>query len=361
MSPGPGRLYIVATPIGNLEDMTHRAARVLGEVDVIACEDTRHSRILLDHYQIRRPTLSLHRFNEAARGGELVRRLQGGESVALISDAGAPGLSDPGARLVAQAVAAGITVVPVPGASAPVAALMAAGLEGPVVLLGFLPARAGERRRTLQTWAAVPAALLMFESPHRLQGALADLEALLGPDRPLPVARELTKLHEELFRGSVAAARAHFDQHPPRGEFTLVAGPPVAPAPASAAEPELTPDLSKEDLKRLARESGLSRSELYRRLQQLRGKLQLLAFIDGPRPPHAYGARPADARADRGPIAPSRCRARVGYNGDSMGGDFSWPKSACKKANRWKTRCAASNARCSRKTSSRRSSATPST
>jgi 16S rRNA (cytidine1402-2'-O)-methyltransferase len=269
-----GTLYVVATPIGNLEDLSPRAQRLLASVAAIACEDTRHSRKLLEHFHLRTPLLSHYRENEAARSAELLARLAAGDSIALITDAGAPLVSDPGARLVAQAVAAGIAVVPVPGASAVQAACMASGLSPealePWTFLGFLPARAGERRRTLQAWAQAPTALIFFEAPHRLRAALADMEEIWGPRRLLAVGRELTKLHEEFVRGSVATVRAHFDEHEPRGEFTLVAGPPLAaPAvPASDAAPA-----SREEVKAWARRHGVSRSEAYRRWQGRQGTI----------------------------------------------------------------------------------------
>ncbi len=265
----PGTLYLVASPIGNLEDLTHRAARILGEVALIACEDTRHSRRLLEHYGIHRPTLSYHRLNEAARAEALLARLRAGEDVALLSDAGTPVLSDPGARLVAAAAAAGVRVVPLPGPSAALAALAGAGAEEPVALLGFVPARAGERRRWLQTWSAWPGSLVAFEAPHRLAASLADLEAVLGPERPLVVARELTKQFEEFLRGTVASARAHFAVHPPRGEFTLVIGAGNTAAPAAAGDSPPA-ELDRDQLKQWARAHGLSRSEAYRRWQQAR-------------------------------------------------------------------------------------------
>ena len=280
-APAPGTLYIVATPIGNLEDLTHRAARVLGEVDVVACEDTRHSRKLLDHYGIHRPLVSYYRENEAARGEELLRRLQAGDNVALVSDAGTPLLSDPGARLVARAVGAGIRVVPLPGASAPLAALMACGIWGeagePVAFLGFPPARAGARRTWLEGWRGFPGALVLFESPHRLVASLAVLAEVLGPERPLVVARELTKLHEEFQRGTVASLAALFlnraQANPLRGEFTLVVGPAPASAPPLAPAPP-PPAMTRAQLKQWARAQGWSRSEAYRRLQQLRGTIE---------------------------------------------------------------------------------------
>ncbi|HET9784315.1 MAG TPA: 16S rRNA (cytidine(1402)-2'-O)-methyltransferase [Terriglobales bacterium] len=270
-----GTLYIVATPIGNLEDLSPRAQRLLGEVAAIACEDTRHSRKLLEHFHIRTPLVSYYRENEAARAAELLARLAAGEDLALVTDAGAPLVSDPGARLVAQAVAAGMQVIPVPGASAVQAALMASGLGAadlePWTFLGFLPARAGERRRALQAWAKAPTALVFFEAPHRLCAALADMEEAWGPARPLAVGRELTKLHEEFVRGTVATVRAHFDQHEPRGEFTLVAGPPPAEAtavPAADAAPA-----GRDQVKQWARLHGVTRSEAYRRWQQSRGTM----------------------------------------------------------------------------------------
>jgi len=265
-----GTLYVVATPIGNLEDLTHRALRVLGEADLIACEDTRHSRILLAHYGIQRPLLSYHRHNEAARGAQILERLAAGQNVALISDAGAPLLADPGARLVREALDAGLPVIPVPGASAAITALMASATEPPVLLLGFLPARASERRRALQDWAPLPASLLLYEAPHRLLAALADMAELLGRERPLVVARELTKRFEQVLRGTVASAQAHFQAHPPKGEFTLILGPgPMSPVPAEPAGP-----MTRDELKAWARAQGLSRSQAYRRWQQLQGRIK---------------------------------------------------------------------------------------
>ncbi|HEY7838471.1 MAG TPA: 16S rRNA (cytidine(1402)-2'-O)-methyltransferase [Terriglobales bacterium] len=277
-----GTLYLIATPIGNLEDISFRAVRLLGEVDVIACEDTRHSRTLLDHYHIRRPTVSYHRLNEAERGGELLDRLAAGENVALISDAGTPLVSDPGARLITRAAAAGVNIVPVPGASAALAALMASGVEEPVLLAGFVPARTGERQRWFEAWARHPGALVVFETPHRILASLEAMEAVFGNSRSLTLCRELTKLHEQVVRGSIAAVRAQLQvqwtEAAPRGEFTLVVGPPQAPPPAPgeghAPELTLTAATTKEELKRLARQLHVPRSELYRRWQQLQGKLE---------------------------------------------------------------------------------------
>ena len=218
----PGTLYLVATPIGNLEDLTYRARRILAEVDLIACEDTRHTRHLLTHYGITTPTVSFHEHNEAARTSELLQRLQRGEDVALVSDAGPPAVSDPGYPLVREAAAAGISVVSVPGPSAVMAALTVSGLPPDrFVFLGFLPRRLGERRRALEAAAALPWTLVFFEAPHRITAVLEDIEAVLG-DRRVALARELTKKFEEVFRGTVAGALGHLRAHAPRGEFTIV-------------------------------------------------------------------------------------------------------------------------------------------
>lgn len=277
----PGTLFIVATPIGNLEDITLRALRILRGVDLIACEDTRHSRKLLAHFSIDRPVVSCYRENEAQRTPELIERLRAGADVALISDAGAPAIADPGSRLVAAAIAAGIAVVPVPGASAPVAALMGAGdVPLPWCFLGFLPARAGERRATLELWRAFPGTLVAFEAPHRLAAALADVESVMGPERSLVIARELTKLHEQFLRGTAASLRGGIGADGMRGECTLL----VLPAAPGAAVPaaddvdrrlhSLGADAAgKAALKALAKELGLPRAELYRRWQQMRGRI----------------------------------------------------------------------------------------
>lgn len=218
----PGTLYLVATPIGNLEDMTSRARRILAEVDLIACEDTRHTRHLLTHYGITTRTLSFHEHNEAARTSELLQRLQRGEDIAVVSDAGTPGVSDPGYPLVREAAAAGISVVSVPGPSAVMAALTVSGLPPDrFVFLGFLPRRSGERRRALAAAAALPWTLVLFEAPHRITAVLEDIEAVFG-DRRVALARELTKKFEEVFRGTVSGALGHLRAHAPRGEFTIV-------------------------------------------------------------------------------------------------------------------------------------------
>jgi 16S rRNA (cytidine1402-2'-O)-methyltransferase len=213
---------LVATPIGNLEDVTLRALRILGEVHHIAAEDTRRTRKLLDHHKIDTPLLSYHEHNKLTRLSEVLALLAEGD-VALVSDAGTPALSDPGFVLVQAALDAGHEVSPVPGPSAPVAALVASGLPSDSFLfVGYLPRKRVARRRLLEQLPDVPHTLLAFETPHRLVEALTDLEAILGSERRMAVCRELTKVHEQILRGTIPEVRAHFDEHAPRGEITLV-------------------------------------------------------------------------------------------------------------------------------------------
>ncbi len=272
-----GTLYVVATPIGNLEDMTHRAVRVLQEVALIAAEDTRHSRKLLDHYAIKTPLISYHEHNEEARAEQLLARLQQGESLALISDAGTPCIADPGYRLVSRCRRAGIAVVAVPGPSALVAALSIAGLPTDAFrFIGFLPAKQQARRRQLQQYAAETQTLACYETPHRLQAALVDIVEICGAERELSIARELTKRHEELFNGTAVAAFEHFSAGRVRGELVLL----IAPAPPE--EPQGTvrealqklrdeTDLSwKEIVKQVARQFGVPGSEVYKESLSLR-------------------------------------------------------------------------------------------
>ena len=233
-----GTLYLVATPIGNLEDITLRALRILKQVDLVAAEDTRVSRTLFAAHDIHTPLVSFHEFTSPQRRGRLVERLAAAD-VALVTDAGTPGISDPGFPLIRDALAAGHAVVPVPGPSSVVAALVASGLPTHTFCFhGFLPRTSAARRRFFQAQADTEATLVVFESPYRVVAALADLLAVLGPLRPLAVARELTKRFEEIFRGTAEEALAHFREHAPRGEFTLVIGgrsaPPIA-APARSA------------------------------------------------------------------------------------------------------------------------------
>jgi 16S rRNA (cytidine1402-2'-O)-methyltransferase len=218
-----GALYLVGTPIGNLEDISLRALRVLKEVALIAAEDTRRARILAQRYEIETPITSYFEGNKLTKLETVLDRLDTGD-IALISEAGMPGLSDPGYELIRAAIERGYRVIPVPGPSAPIAALVASGLPSDSFLyLGFLPRRQRERRRLLAEVAQERRTLILFETPHRLCKSLTDIEAELG-DRPLVICRELTKLHEEIWRGTVAEARHHFDAVRPRGEFTLVLG-----------------------------------------------------------------------------------------------------------------------------------------
>lgn len=216
-----GTLYVVGTPIGNLEDISLRALRILGEVDLIAAEDTRKTRKLLTHFKIETPLTSYHEHNKLTRLNELLGTLQQ-KDVALVSEAGMPGLSDPGYELIQAAIAQGIPVVPVPGPSALITALVVSGLPTDSFLyLGFLPRRQKDRRQLLALVAREKRTLVAFEAPHRLLASLADLKDVLG-DRRIALARELTKVHEEVWRGSLSQALAHFEENPPRGEFTLV-------------------------------------------------------------------------------------------------------------------------------------------
>ena len=225
---------MVATPIGNLEDITLRALRILKEVPLVAAEDTRVTRTLFRAHDIHTPLVSFHEFTSPTRRGRLIDRLADGD-VAVVTDAGTPGVSDPGFPLIRDALAAGHEVVPVPGPSSVIAALVASGLPTHTfTFLGFLPRTSATRRKLLSQHADSETTLLVFESPHRVVAALRDMVATLGADRPIAVGRELTKHFEEIFRGTASGALAHFEQRPPRGEFTLVIGGRSAPIPGSA-------------------------------------------------------------------------------------------------------------------------------
>ncbi|MGH9579958.1 MAG: 16S rRNA (cytidine(1402)-2'-O)-methyltransferase [Terriglobales bacterium] len=277
-----GVLYVVATPIGNLEDITLRALRVLKEADLIACEDTRHTRKLLDHYGIAAQTVSYHEHNEAARAEELMQKLEQGARIALVSDAGMPGISDPGYRVVALAVARGIPVVPVPGAAAAVAALAVSGLPTDSFRFGgFLPARKGARREAVERLRDSRSTEIFYEAPHHLKDALEDVVEVLGAARPVVIAREITKLHEEFLRGRAGEVLQQLQDRTIRGEVTLLIGKSDAARAEDAAAPaDLAARLrdvmrqrqldQKAALKIVAKELGISRSEAYRRLQ--RGK-----------------------------------------------------------------------------------------
>jgi 16S rRNA (cytidine1402-2'-O)-methyltransferase len=268
-----GTLYLVATPIGNLEDISPRALRILRSAALIAAEDTRHTRKLLTHFDIHTRLISYHEHNKLSRLDQVLNALQGGD-VALVSDAGTPALNDPGYELVRAALQAGFQVSPVPGPSAPIAALVASGLPTDSFLyLGYLPRKESERERLLSQVRALPYTLIFLESPHRLLAALDDLQQGLG-DRQSAVARELTKLYEEIYRGSLSQAAAHFKAHPPQGEFTLVVAGETA-APAAWAEPQIEQAIQEalaagqptaQIASQLAEISGWPRREIYQRV-----------------------------------------------------------------------------------------------
>ncbi|CUH95447.1 Ribosomal RNA small subunit methyltransferase I [Propionispora sp. 2/2-37] len=222
MGQKPGTVYLCATPIGNLEDMTFRAVRILKEAAVIAAEDTRHTRRLLSHFDIHTPLVSYHEHNKLNRGPELITRLLRGDDVAVVSDAGMPGISDPGVDLVKLAVAASIPVVPVPGANAALSGLVCSGIDATIFsFLGFLPKTKKKRHDLITAWSNHRHTLVLYETPYRLQETLAELQECWG-DRRAVAARELTKKYEEFIRGSLSSLQEHFTQNPPRGEFTLI-------------------------------------------------------------------------------------------------------------------------------------------
>jgi len=270
-----GTLYIVATPIGNLEDITLRAIRVLKEVDLIACEDTRHTRKLLAYYQISKPTISYHEHNEPERAAELIKKLEAGQSIALVSDAGTPLISDPGFRIVREAVARDLNVVAIPGPSALIAALSASGLPTTeFTFAGFLPPRQTARRARFKQLADANSTLVFYEAPHRIKAALEDAREVLG-ERECVVARELTKLHEEFLRGPLSEIVIRDAEA--RGEIVLMIGPPAndrAKQREPAASHSIVKDIEelmrteeidqKTALKRVARDRGIGKSEAYR-------------------------------------------------------------------------------------------------
>jgi 16S rRNA (cytidine1402-2'-O)-methyltransferase len=265
-----GTLYVVATPIGNLEDITYRAVRILKQVDLVAAEDTRHSRKLFAHFGIHKPLVSYHDHNEQQRQEELLLRLRAGENIALISDAGTPCIADPGYRLIASCHAAGITVVPIPGPSAIITALSAAGVSTErFAFEGYLPQRTKARGDLLRQLNGEQRTLVFYEAPHRLAATLADLVEIMGAERPLVVARELTKLYEEFFRGTAAEALTRFTQEPARGELVLMI-PPSSQGPQMNVRDALRKLLNQSDLSRreavklIAKEYGLSGSDVYR-------------------------------------------------------------------------------------------------
>jgi 16S rRNA (cytidine1402-2'-O)-methyltransferase len=280
LAPG---LYLVATPIGNLEDITLRALRVLRSVDRIACEDTRQTQKLLNHFGIDTPSISYHMHNETGRTAELLDELKAGARIAVVSDAGTPGISDPGAEIACAAIAAGIPVFPIPGANAALSALIASGLSfESFTFLGFLPSKSGQRRTALEelrSHSAGHGTCIFYEAPHRIVDALADIEAIFGAAQHVVVARELTKLHEEFLRGPVHDVRASLARRDSvRGEIVLI----FAPATAIKEEPALSiaeevravmrdQGLDEKDaLKRVAKSRGIGKSEAYREMQRTR-------------------------------------------------------------------------------------------
>jgi 16S rRNA (cytidine1402-2'-O)-methyltransferase len=289
LAPG---LYLVATPIGNLGDITLRALDVLKRVDRIACEDTRQTQKLLNHFEITTPTVSCHQHNEHTRATELVQNIKAGKAIAVVSDAGMPGISDPGSWLTAEAIAAGVAVIPIPGANAALSALVASGLSTDEFhFIGFLPEKAGARRTRLETLATeiekneAARTLVFYEAPHRILETLADLEAVFGATLRVVVARELTKIHEEFLRLTVAEARQELSGRDRiRGEITLlVDARPRAQDQATGVVTEKIADRvarvqaesgvdEKEALKRIARELGQSKSDVYRELQRERAR-----------------------------------------------------------------------------------------
>jgi 16S rRNA (cytidine1402-2'-O)-methyltransferase len=266
-----GRLYVVSTPIGNLEDITYRAVRILREADWIACEDTRTTRRLLDHYGIATRTISYHDHNETERAAELIGRIELGETGALVSDAGTPLLSDPGYRIVHAAAAAGVRIEPLPGPSALLAALVVSGLPTDQFHFGgFLPAKQGQRRRILESLANEAATLVFYEAPHRIVEALEDITAVLG-NRDVVAARELTKMYEEVLRGTAADISATLSARDSiRGEFVVLIGKSLAPAADNISIEDMIQALigagveRMEAMKTVARERGLSKREVYK-------------------------------------------------------------------------------------------------
>ena len=272
-----GILYIVATPIGNLEDITYRAVRILREeVDAIACEDTRHTRKLLDRFAISKPLISYHEHNEAGRAEELAARLKNGERIALVSDAGTPLVSDPGYRIVRRAIEQGVTVTPVPGPSSVTAALAGSGLPTDAFYFaGFIPAKRSQKLKLLSAFKDLEATVVLFEAPHRMLETLADIESVLG-SRQMVLARELTKIHEEFLRGTPSELHQELARRPSvKGEFTILIakpepGVPVQDVPVGVAvRGRMAEGSSRMDaIKSVAHERGLAKREVYRMLEQ---------------------------------------------------------------------------------------------
>ncbi len=271
-----GVVYLVATPLGNLEDITLRALRTLREADLIACEDTRHTGRLLEHFKIDKPLLSCHEHNEPARARDIAARAAGGASIALVSDAGTPGISDPGFRVVRAALEAGVEVVPIPGPSAVVAALSASGLPTDSFLFkGFLPPRKAPRRVALRALAASRSTLVLYEAPHRILATLADLRDVMG-NRRVAIAREMTKLHEEFLRGTAGSLLEELAGRPAvKGELVVLVAPDQSvPPPPEESLAERVRQLERDGnprmdaIKQAARERGISKREAYAQVQE---------------------------------------------------------------------------------------------
>jgi 16S rRNA (cytidine1402-2'-O)-methyltransferase len=274
-SPATGCLYLVGTPIGNLEDITLRALRILKEVDQIACEDTRHTQKLLTHYDIHKPLVSYHEHNELTRAPELVVALEQGAKIALVSDAGMPLVSDPGHRLVTLCLRHHIPVVPIPGPSALLASLSASGLPSEEFLfVGFLPARTGERRRALERLRIEDRTIILYEAPHRVAECVADAREVLG-NRSACIAREVTKMHEEFRRGKLSELAAALEERPARGEITLLIGP---EAPADARTKANSTQSLADRVEELIRQAKLDRKEALKLAAKERGLTRRAAY-----------------------------------------------------------------------------------
>lgn len=280
LAPG---LYLVATPIGNLEDITLRALRILRSVDRIACEDTRQTQKLLNHFEIHVPTVSYHMHNEASRAEELLAELKRGARIAIVSDAGTPGIADPGGQIATAAIAAGIPVFPVPGANAALSALIASGLPTEQFTFhGFLPAKAGQRKTALEELLRDGTPHIFYEAPHRTVDTLADIEAVFGAAQHVVIAREITKLHEEFLRGPVGDLRNQLASRPSvRGEIVLLLAPvqkveaaqaTIATEVAALMQSEKVSEMDA--LKRVAKNRGIGKSEAYRELQREQNRLR---------------------------------------------------------------------------------------
>ena len=283
LAPG---LYLVATPIGNLEDITLRALRILRSVDRIACEDTRQTQKLLNHFEIHTPTVSYHMHNEGSRSEELVAELKLGARIAVVSDAGTPGIADPGGQIANAAIVAGIDVFPVPGANAALSGLIASGLPTErFTFYGFLPAKAGQRKTALEELSRGDATHVFYEAPHRILDTLSDVEAVFGAAQHIVIARELTKLHEEFLRGAVSELRTQLAARPSiRGEIVLMLAPAMAEDENATQRASIAVEVAAlakaagisemDALKRVARERGMGKSDAYRELQREQNRLR---------------------------------------------------------------------------------------